>query len=271
MIKYHGSLDNTRYAVGLMLQALLAAHNSIIKGVSEEEMFQVGTTTIAGGVVIRAEPDNKPSNTAAVPSTKWIFVSCSLGDCKAYLLSSKKGTLEEITAGNRQNVSNASDCGGRLGPHLQGGSPDLRNLAVRLQECESGDILFLCTDGVHDNFDPHALGKTPADLGIQVEGNTWTAVDKLETEKLSESYNKVNQFSLELCKKTIMSGSDPKLGASSITPQQVCNRLIEYCQKTTNRIVEFMEKNTSQKQPADYLAFPGKVDHTTCVAFRVPK
>lgn len=75
----------------------------------------------------------------------------SIGDCKAFKFSAD-GQVTEITEGNRQNVSDARDPGGRIGPHLNDGSPDLRNLSVYYCDCEENDVIALLSDGVHDNF-----------------------------------------------------------------------------------------------------------------------
>jgi hypothetical protein len=75
----------------------------------------------------------------------------SIGDCKAYKYSTKSGRVEEITKGNRGN-QDAKDPGGRLGPTLEGGAPDLRNLKLYCVFCEEGDLIIAASDGVHDNF-----------------------------------------------------------------------------------------------------------------------
>ena len=43
---------------------------------------------------------------------------------------------------------------GRLGPQLEGGEPDLRNLGVYVHLLDDGDLIALVSDGVHDNLDP---------------------------------------------------------------------------------------------------------------------
>jgi hypothetical protein len=74
-----------------------------------------------------------------------------LGDCKAFHLG-KNGSISEITAGNRRNISDASDPGGRLGSYKDDGSPDLRNLTCYWYPCNSQDTIIFMTDGVHDNL-----------------------------------------------------------------------------------------------------------------------
>ncbi len=51
-----------------------------------------------------------------------------------------------------------SDPGGRLGPYLDAGAPDVRNLRVFFELCREGDTVLLMTDGIHDNLDPKSLG-----------------------------------------------------------------------------------------------------------------
>jgi len=52
-----------------------------------------------------------------------------------------------------------------------------------------------------------------------------------------------------------------------LSPVTVTRRLIDWCVKQTERTRSFMEQNPDKHQPNDYRAFPGKLDHTTCLAF----
>lgn len=45
------------------------------------------------------------------------------------------------------------DALGALGP-VDGQNPELNNLTCSMTEVESGDIVFITSDGVSDNFDP---------------------------------------------------------------------------------------------------------------------
>ncbi len=47
--------------------------------------------------------------------------------------------------------------GGRIGPWIGQGAPDLRNLKLYFYGCEQDDICFVCSDGIHDNFDPQQV------------------------------------------------------------------------------------------------------------------
>ena len=79
----------------------------------------------------------------------------SVGDSLAYVLSRHHG-LREITTGSR-DVScerDIRDAGGALGPVRNGCDPELHNLTLSMTFADSGDVVFLTTDGISDNFDP---------------------------------------------------------------------------------------------------------------------
>ena len=92
---------------------------------------------------------------------RWCFIFISVGDCKAFLYSrrkveehicfpfslkqtsvadklclNQKGTFQDITVGNRMEVNDPRDPGGRLGPYINDFDPDLRNLALACVSCE---------------------------------------------------------------------------------------------------------------------------------------
>jgi serine/threonine protein phosphatase PrpC len=76
---------------------------------------------------------------------------------KAFHWNCKTKGITDVTDGNRLSLTDASDPGGRLGPFLNEGTPDLRNLDLYFQPCNEGDIIFLVSDGVHDNLDPQVF------------------------------------------------------------------------------------------------------------------
>jgi hypothetical protein len=56
-----------------------------------------------------------------------------------------------------------------VGPYVDEGKPDLRNLAVHYFPCLPGDLLLFVTRGISANLHPHYVGKTPQDLKLKVE------------------------------------------------------------------------------------------------------
>ena len=85
--------------------------------------------------------------------------ACNVGDSLAYVYSTKTGHVREITQGSHDIQSNRDmrDALGALGP-VDGVNPELSNLTCSMTEVESGDIVFITSDGVSDNFDP-VVGK----------------------------------------------------------------------------------------------------------------
>lgn len=245
-------IGNTQRLAHICLQGLCAAHNEIIAGKIEEGKL-IGTTTLLGGlvakVVLPQHQDNPRHST-----TDWVFVFASVGDCKAFLWVNKHQRIEELTPDSRnENAADASDCGGRLGPYIDGG-PDLRNLEVFMSPCVEGDIIFVCSDGVHDNFDPQQHGMAPSEFGL--DAPSWKEGDP----------SLVNQVKSEFrCKKmeeVVGRGED-------VTVKTLTERLVAYCEKTNLPSQEFMQQYPGKRLPHDYTRFPGKMDHTTLVALRV--
>jgi len=191
---------------------------------------------------------------------KWGFVCCSVGDCKAFHYSVKRDKVMDITLGNRINVTDVRDPGGRLGPYLEGGVPDLRNLKLSFMPCDPGDLLLLVSDGVHDNFDPQMLGKTPHQLGFSqiLPDQNWSDVscDSAEAELAKDKYRNKKLKKI--------------LHAGPLTPKAVTKRLMQHCAATTRLCREYMETNPQARQPDDHRQYPGKMDHTTATCLVIP-
>lgn len=56
-----------------------------------------------------------------------------------------------------QTMRDMRDALGALGP-VNGTKPELGNLTISMTVCEPGDVVFLASDGITDNFDP-VVGK----------------------------------------------------------------------------------------------------------------
>ena len=78
----------------------------------------------------------------------------NVGDSFAYIYASNHG-IREVTVGSHDVGSERDirDAGGAIGP-VDGTNPELHNLTCSVTFCRKGDIVFLVTDGVSDNFDP---------------------------------------------------------------------------------------------------------------------
>lgn len=272
LMENHLEVNTVRKAGSFLLAAMTAAHKSIIAGKSE--VFESGTTTLIGGILAKIKPESenikRMSNihNHAVggiedhqSSSSWVFVGVTLGDCKAFHYSKKDHTFSDITKGNRQNVSDARDPGGRLGPYIRQGEPDLRNLQVFYKLCDPEDLILLLSDGVHDNLDPQQLGIKPNELGIDEE--SW---DKAAISFPIDSENAKNEYRKRWLNQHFCSDQNT---LNQLEPTFISNTLLKHCLDTTQSSRDFMETNTSKKLPSDYSLYPGKMDHNTCLCFKV--
>eukprot|EP01121_Diplochlamys_sp_Union-15-3_P007951 TRINITY_DN2068_c0_g1_i1.p1 TRINITY_DN2068_c0_g1~~TRINITY_DN2068_c0_g1_i1.p1 ORF type:complete len:405 (+),score=66.34 TRINITY_DN2068_c0_g1_i1:92-1306(+) len=232
----------------LLLNALAHAHHAVIH--DKDDVWMAGTTTLLGGVIV--EVDKKCSSDPG-----WVLVFISVGDCKTFVYSPKHRQVRDVTAGNRLNITDARDPGGRIGPYVRDGEPDLRNLSLLSFPLEEDDLVLVVSDGVHDNLDPQTLGKTPRDFGI--ENDNWKHVDQKLASDIKQKYE------CDTLSKII---EDSYNDDGSVTLEQVTQHLIKYCLETTENGRRFMELNPKAPLEHDYLKYPGKMDHTTCVTLR---
>lgn len=120
----------------LMRKAFDVAHNSILQ-------HKGGLTTLNITMVLPIED-----------SERYAVCSVNVGDSLAYVFSKRYGMTELSIGSHDINTErNMKDVGGAIGP-VNGDLPCLTNLTFSLTSCEPGDIIFLTTDGVSDNFDP---------------------------------------------------------------------------------------------------------------------
>jgi hypothetical protein len=304
-------VGNTRRIATMALRAFSYAHKSIIYG-KESEDSEVGTTTLLGGIlmpVVSNGPSENGSqiiykNHEEVVQHRWTFIFAGVGDCKAFLWSNSTRQISDITSTNRGEVLDARDCGGRLGPYIDGG-PDLRNFRAYSQPCTEGDILIICSDGVHDNLDPEQMGKTPRDLysifpvssvtNPSTIPEVWSECDPivacdLKNAHRCETLRQIIEDSIlndpaaspsssianvtasqSISSALSASGSflPPTLSPPSPSPIQVTKAVLKHCQTLTSSSRLWMEANPLDPLPCDYTKFPGKMDHTTCVTLRV--
>jgi hypothetical protein len=248
--RHHHKICDVRQAGDVLALAVSVASDKISEG---KEEWQIGTTTLAGGIMFEnIDPSIKQP---------YVWAGISIGDCKMFRYSTATRTITDITESNRTNLTDPSDPGGRLGPHLPGGNPDLRNLRVYMEACDAGDLIFMCSDGVHDNFDPQHLGDKPEDW--QLNYPTWEeASDKaFEQTQLVKAAFRQNHL-----KRVIFEG----LSREAVpTPQRLVCNLVEFSYQTTASSRKWMCEHPKQKLPTDFVLYPGKLDHCSCVCFRV--
>lgn len=283
MTTYQFEIQDAYDTPGLILRCFEEAHQKIIEGRTQENLFQglvvvsvdyflkfflflkiAGTTTMIAGLVLQLTDEHH------------ILVCASIGDCKLFLQKRsgpEAGKIFDVTASNRGNLSDASDCGGRIGPQLSDGSPDLRNLSIFWTRTIEGDIIIGTSDGVYDNLDPTSLGYQPSELGLSYPDieDDWIAVEEFTTSKiqLSTRVSKArNEFTVDLFEKILTNQGKIEKTAKILTPSWIIKTVLPYCLNLTQSSRDYME-NTNGKLPKDYKKYPGKMDHTTMIAFYV--
>ena len=92
----------------LLLQGVAMSHLAIT---AVGGQWESGTTTMLGGLLVQIATDSPQV-------APWCFVAVSVGDCKCLHISRRDRRVSEITCGNRINISQPSDPGGRIGPYV---------------------------------------------------------------------------------------------------------------------------------------------------------
>jgi len=114
LVSHQTEATTTHYVARLITRAFAMAHYSILEGA--EDMWEVGTTTLLGGLIVELEEPLLEDRDGELVSCKWAYIWGSVGDCKGYHYSVSRNTFRDITAANRFGSNSATDCGGRLGP-----------------------------------------------------------------------------------------------------------------------------------------------------------
>lgn len=145
MIHTGGATETTRKVFVSLLRSFWEAHASIL---------EVGgaLSTLTAAVVL-------PLGSAALTTTdRHVVCACNVGDSFGYVYSKTHG-VREFTQGSHDilNMRDMRDALGALGP-VAGNQPELSNLTLSMTIVEPGDIVFLTSDGISDNFDP-VVGK----------------------------------------------------------------------------------------------------------------
>lgn len=248
---------NTAQKVGLLLlYALEEAHKYIIT--KSHDIWSVGQTTVLAGVLLKK---TKEMESIGKLTGDHVFISLSLGDCKSYFYSALANEFEDLSLIFRQDSLDAMDPGGRIGPYQHDGSPDLRNLSLSYTVCSDDDMFLICSDGVHDNLDPQCLGLDPSSCGL----SSWAGRDGGCDPEIAMSAK------LKFTNRWLHNHLIPPSGAP--TPYHTVRVLCDHAMELTAKGREEMELNSERRQSADTTAFPGKMDHTTCLVFyaRFPK
>ncbi|XP_030747522.1 PP2C-like domain-containing protein CG9801 isoform X2 [Sitophilus oryzae] len=143
---------NTREVFVCLLRAFNCAHDLIL-----ENKGMLTTLTVAVILPLKQKKSSRTENGIKLHHQENCYVCCvcNVGDTLAYVYSQKNG-IRELTKGSHDVNSNRDmrDALGALGP-VDGINPELSNLTLSVTTINKGDIIFVASDGLTDNFDPN--------------------------------------------------------------------------------------------------------------------
>ncbi|XP_073823759.1 PP2C-like domain-containing protein CG9801 [Musca autumnalis] len=136
-----------------LLRSLWEGHGCIL-----EVGGALSTLTIAVVLPLAKDENIAVNGTDGGSSEKYVVCACNVGDSLGYVYSKKHGVREFTLASHDiTSMRDMRDALGALGP-ADGNKPELSNLTLTMTIIDSGDIVFLTSDGISDNFDP-VVGK----------------------------------------------------------------------------------------------------------------
>jgi len=270
----------------LLLRAFHCAHCTILE---EGAML----TTLTAAVVV---PTKDKEGTE-----RFHLCVCNVGDSLAYVYSGSSGQVREATLGSHDITANRDmrDALGALGP-VDGLNPELSNLTCSLTEVQNGDIVFLTSDGISDNFDPvvgkFCMPKKPERAGGAASGGRAQHSHKSHSELSSfcpvlPTVEAFQRHELTLLRMEDIlnhgSGTDSSSGSPGVSSAgELCHRMLDFCQRLTTakrKILEDPElyprpeegpdkvdQKVRRRRVCEKLALvPGKLDHATLTAYQV--
>jgi len=219
MKTYLPKAQSLRDVVRIQLDAIIAAHIAIGKG-NYPEGVDVGETTLAETAIIDGH-----------------LVATTVGDCKIFIIRNdgRKRVCFEPTKASRMNSKDATDSGGRIGKN----SPDLGNLACYTCPLKQGDQIIICSDGIHDNFDPETLKE-----GI---GRVENKIEEMQRRQ---------QIMLQKLLEVV--------DATCTTPDAIVKALNKYVSRTTQKYKVAQLEGHRMKSST----IPGKPDHCGIVVLQ---
>lgn len=207
-------------------------------------------------------------------SSDWGVCVVSVGDSPCFIWQKKTGQVTEPTQKSHEGHDrDMRDSGGCLGANV-GTNPDLSNLVCCFAPLSEGDIVFLSSDGVSDNFDPVTLLQVSDPLREdEQEAGTLEKVSSKRRQELllknlsdllhkadSDSEGGLNAFHLkEAIISHVMLVTDDKRQYMEAQEKEIEKDGLSSSEK--RKLIKEMQKTSK--------TFPGKLDHATVAAYQV--
>lgn len=274
------SISTTARAFDMLLTSIDVAHDTILQ-------YDGGLTTLCVALVCPLKESKQ-------------FVVCivNVGDSLAFVFSRQYG-VREVTTGSHdiRAERDIRDAGGAIGP-VNGKDPELHNLTCSMTFVDPGDIVYLTTDGISDNFDPVvtkiAVAKTksekkaseslPADDGECTDNlNDGSDIDpgELEDGKPVMLPHERHQYAVKEMERVIHEFE--LFTESPCSAQELCGALLQHVLKLTDskrkvlenprlygRKLKHKDREFRDREIVIKLSkSPGKLDHATIIGYEV--
>lgn len=222
-----------------------------------------------------------------VSESSSVLCTCTVGDSLAFVFrKDTKSVVREVTEASHDisSVRDMRNALGALGGVSDGRRPELGNLSISLATgLQKGDIVFLTTDGVSDNFDP-VVGRIATSTTSPSKQQTVNS----RSGKQRMSPQERHAASLQQMAQVI--ATDELLERDSITTESLTRSLISFVVQLTQQKRSILsealptfrieskdgddedeESYSSQKERRKRVAHllcraPGKMDHATVAA-----
>ncbi|XP_049849642.1 uncharacterized protein LOC126319965 [Schistocerca gregaria] len=233
--------NELRRTVAGILKCYSLAHKRILE--NQKIIWNAGTTTLLVCVTVEVEPCE------ASEFCKWCCISVSIGNGRVYYWNRQEGRVQEVT-----RHSEYADPGGRIGPYIYNGCPDLRNFEVSYKFCSAGDVIFLCSRNLYEKFDPEYLGVMPNEVRALKSSGTGDAdqlPDKWKDLDANTSFSLRKLYEIHALEKKIN-------GLEIVSPSQIVAALMGHYIKThylkVDRSASFEPHTTTGFKDFEYAA-----------------
>lgn len=209
-------------------------------------------------------------------SHDWGLCVVSVGDSPCFVWQKKTGLVLEATSKNHEGQDrDMRDSGGCLGANV-GTNPDLSNLLCCFTHLSEGDIVFLTSDGISDNFDPVIMQQVSDPLQEYEMGKGAAVLESVSAKRRQEMLlenlsgllrqadsNSDNGLNAFLLKEAVISHvidlTDAKRQYMEAQEKEIEREGLTASEK--RKLIKEMQKTTTM--------YPGKLDHATVAAYQV--
>lgn len=235
-----------------VFRCILRSFEHAQKCIVEEEATM---TTLCVGVVVQLQEKDR-----------FGFCVVNVGDSYAYVYSKKYG-VKEVTHGSHciDELRDMRYSGGALGP-ADGYNPDLGNLTCSFVVIEKGDVVFLCSDGISDNFDPAVAKFNPR---FKTKEQTRQELDSIDgrIQKISDSKSDIIPYNTEDSKPSFNVDTPnitlTKLEQSELFANDKDGNLLEFSSTGGCGSVPSLTGSPTSSDEGNSLSSSPKCDHPT--------